>query len=77
MTHTCHAIGCSKPCPPSHLMCERHWFMVPVPLRRAVWAALRNRQGNPKDPTWLATAKAAIAAVVEEEKRVMSPRSQE
>lgn len=37
--HTCHAIGCTAPCPPRHLMCQRHWLMVSEQTRAAVCAA--------------------------------------
>jgi len=40
-THECAAEGCSEACPLAHLMCVRHYRMVPAPLRRAVWTAYR------------------------------------
>jgi hypothetical protein len=42
MTHNCAAIGCHTQVAASMLMCRRHWYMVPKPLRDLVWAAYRN-----------------------------------
>lgn len=36
---TCPIDGCQEPLPHQHLMCIRHWRMVPVNLRREVTAA--------------------------------------
>ena len=38
MTHWCRARGCSTQVPPKMLMCKRHWFKVPKPIRDAIWA---------------------------------------
>ncbi len=40
-THACAAAPCREACPPAHLMCVRHWRMVPMALRREIWTALR------------------------------------
>jgi hypothetical protein len=40
--HTCHAKNCNKAVPPKMFMCRRHWFMLPKPMRDAVW-----REYNP------------------------------
>jgi hypothetical protein len=75
--HTCHAKRCGKPVPPEMLMCRRHWFMVPLKLRRAVWREYRDGQCN-LDPlpskAWHAAADAAIKAVAEKEGIVMERR---
>jgi hypothetical protein len=65
--HTCHARGCTRRCPPEHLMCRAHWGMVPLRLQRAVWDAYRPGQCDDKQPSesWHEAADAAIAAVAE------------
>ena len=35
--HHCHARGCTAQVPPAHLMCARHWRMVPKELQTQVW----------------------------------------
>lgn len=63
--HTCHAIGCSTPCPPEYLMCPRHWRMVPYKFQRRVWATYRDGQCDDMNPSaeWHLAADAAICAV--------------
>lgn len=69
MPHTCHAENCTVPVPPKMLMCRRHWYMVPVALRRAVWAEYRPGQEIDKRPSadYMAVQRAAIEAVAEKE----------
>lgn len=69
MRHTCHATGCEVNVPPAMLMCKRHWYMVPRPLRDRVWRLYRPGQEIDKRPTreYLEAAEAAIAAVAEAE----------
>jgi hypothetical protein len=73
MSHRCHAIGCDVEVHPSLLMCRRHWFMVPKPLRKDVWRLYQKGQEVTKEPSreYLAAAKAAIAAVAACEGRQM------
>ncbi len=63
--HRCHAVNCDVQVPPKLLMCRRHWYMVPKPLRDAVWAEYRAGQEVRKDPsrTYLKVAGQAIAEV--------------
>jgi len=70
MAHRCHANGCEVEVPPKILMCRRHWFMVPIALREAVWASYRPGQEIDKRPTaeYLDAADAAIAAVAGSER---------
>lgn len=70
MPHLCHAQGCRKSVHPRMLMCPKHWYMVPKPLRDAVWAAYVPGQERRKDPTneYLEAAQTAIAAVADKEK---------
>lgn len=65
MTHRCHAIRCEVEVDPGLLLCKRHWFMVPKPLRKAVWHHYRKGQEVDKRPSreYLAAADAAIKAV--------------
>jgi len=61
--HTCHAIGCKEPCSPKHLMCMRHWNMLPAPRKRSVLREYRPGQceNNPTpSPQWHDAADAAI-----------------
>ena len=69
MSHTCHAIGCQKPVPPSMLMCKPHWFMVPADLRSDVWRTYVPGQEITKTPTraYCAAARAAEIAVAKKE----------
>ena len=39
LTHECPAPLCTEQIEPDMLMCPRHWYQVPKPLRRAVWIA--------------------------------------
>ena len=67
MNHQCHARGCEIEVDPALLMCRRHWFMVPPPLRREVWRTYRPGQEDDKLPSdeYLLAARAAIEAVPE------------
>lgn len=69
--HICHAINCETPCPPRHLMCARHWRMVPRNLQLDVWAMYEPGQETTKTPTpeYLDAAIAAINAVATKEGR--------
>ena len=44
-SHECPATGCAKDVGADQLMCPRHWYMVPRPLRNAVWSAWRYGAG--------------------------------
>jgi len=65
VSHNCHARRCKVPVPPRMLMCRRHWYMVPAPLRQAVWDRYRPGQEIDKNPSeeWHRAADAAINAV--------------
>lgn len=71
MPHTCHAIGCNVEVPARLLMCPRHWRLVPVVLKDAVWKTYRPGQERDKQPSpaYLQVAKAAIEAVRAHEER--------
>lgn len=50
--HHCHWPGCEKQVPPAMWGCDKHWFTLPVDLRRKVWAAYEPGQeveGTPSD----------------------------
>jgi hypothetical protein len=38
----CPVPGCAEPVDPARLMCRRHWYLVPRPLRNRVWATWRS-----------------------------------
>lgn len=65
MTHHCHARGCTEPLRPELLMCSKHWKMVPMDLKKLVWANYRPGQSDDKNPSprYVEAAKAAIEAV--------------
>jgi hypothetical protein len=69
--HECHAIGCTVSVPPRMLMCRKHWYMIPKPLRDAVWATYVPGQEIRKDPTdeYMDAHLAAVRAVAEKEGR--------
>lgn len=62
MTHQCPGPDCAEQVDPSVLMCPRHWYQVPKPLRRAVWVAWARGTGA-GSPAHRAAMRAAIAAV--------------
>jgi len=62
MTHECPAPVCTEQVAPDMLMCPRHWYLVPKPLRSAVWAAWRHGAGA-GSPAHQAAIRAAISAV--------------
>jgi hypothetical protein len=62
LTHECPAGLCTEQVDPDMLMCPRHWYQVPKPLRRAVWTAW-HRGAGAGSPAHRAAMRAAIAAV--------------
>ena len=62
LTHECPAPVCTEQVDLDMLMCPRHWYLVPKPLRRAVWIAWRRGAGA-GSPAHRAAMRAAIAAV--------------
>ena len=62
MSHECPAKGCTQAVSPSMLMCRPHWYMVPRPLRNAVYSAWADGRGA-GTPAHRAAILAAIAAV--------------
>ena len=61
-THQCPAPACTEQVGADMLMCPRHWYRVPEPLRRAVRIAW-NRGAGAGSPAHVAAMRAAIAAV--------------
>ncbi len=51
MKHLCHWPGCEIEVPPKLWGCSKHWFSLPVGLRRAIWATYRPGQEITKDPS--------------------------
>ena len=45
MSHECPANGCTAAVSGSMLMCRPHWYMVPKPLRNAVYSAWADGDG--------------------------------
>lgn len=78
--HHCHARNCKLKVPPEMLMCKRHWFMVPMPIRNRVWKHYRKGQCDDMRPSeeWLEAANDAIAAVYKAERaRAIRKRDEE
>lgn len=67
--HHCHARGCTIAVPPAMFMCKRHWFMLPKPMRDAIWQTYRKGQEIDKSPSaaYLDNARAAILWLAEKE----------
>lgn len=61
-THECPATGCTREVREDMLFCRGHWYMVPVPLRNAVWSAWQHRAGA-GTAAHAAAIRAAIRAV--------------
>lgn len=70
MSHRCPANGCTRTVSPAMLMCRPHWYMVPKPLRDAVWNAWGGGAGAGTAPH-----QAAILAAVEAVDRTLAQRS--
>ena len=60
--HRCPIGDCTAQVPRERLMCPRHWYQVPKPLRRAVWIAWNHGAGA-GTPAHRAAMRAAIAVV--------------
>lgn len=60
MSHTCPAPDCTRNVADDMLMCSRHWYQVPGPIRRAVWSAWANGAG-----IWSPAHQAAIRKAIE------------
>jgi hypothetical protein len=46
VNHECPAEGCTRTVNVSMLLCRPHWFMVPRPLRNAVWVTWADGAGE-------------------------------
>jgi len=70
--HTCHAIDCDTLIPPHLHMCKKHWYMVPLILRRRIWNAYRKGQEIDKLPSimYIEAAKDSINAVAVKEGKI-------
>lgn len=49
--HHCHWPGCTRACPPAKWGCSKHWFTLPVALRRRIWQTFRPGQEVSKTPS--------------------------
>lgn len=59
--HTCHWTGCSTAVPPKLWGCAKHWFALPVAIRKSISTAYRPGQEITKNPSaeYLAAAQKA------------------
>lgn len=64
---TCAAGGCGVSC--VHLMCTRHWYMVPPRIRLRLW---RHHDEDSKE--WSAAVDAAVDAVALRERQLVEKR---
>lgn len=62
---TCPIDGCEKQHKRNMLMCRDHWYMVPKPLRDALWSAYRT-EGVFSDE-YMEARQACIGAVEQKE----------
>lgn len=62
MTHRCPGPACTEQAGHDQLMCPRHWYLVPKPMRRALYIAWSRGTGA-GSPAHQAAMRAAIAAV--------------
>jgi hypothetical protein len=60
--HECPATRCALHVAPGKLMCRTHWYMVPAPIRTAVWDAWAGGM-NAGSPSHRAACADAIEAV--------------
>jgi hypothetical protein len=49
--HGCHWPGCERKVPPAMWGCTRHWYALPLDLRRRVWRAYQPGQEETKRPS--------------------------
>ncbi len=74
--HRCHAEGCEDTCPSDHLMCRRHWGLIPYKLRLSLGSIYRPGGDVALRLTeeYTAAARAAILAVAELERQPPKPK---
>ena len=66
--HTCHALGCTAPCPPRMFMCRTHWYMLSVGERDEVWRHYtpgQERDWSKVTPEYLEATMRIIQALAE------------
>lgn len=51
MTHFCHWPDCDIPVPPKMWGCKKHWFMLPLRIRKLIWSTYRPGQETDKKPS--------------------------
>lgn len=56
----CPVSGCKEKREHNQVMCKRHWFQVPIELRRDIWAHARV---GVSCPSWAQACREAIAHV--------------
>lgn len=61
--HVCPGPDCQLRVPPHQLMCRRHWYQVPPPLRREVNAAWAAKQAQARGAN--SRHREAMAAAIE------------
>jgi hypothetical protein len=65
MTHACPGPECKRDnIPDEYLMCSTHWYQVPKPLQRAVWAAY-NKGAGVGSPALRAAQLAAVRSLLQ------------
>jgi hypothetical protein len=63
MNHHCHALGCSRACPPRWLMCRPCWSLVPGDIQAEVYRTVGLRERTAVDETWAPWWRAQARAI--------------
>lgn len=59
---TCPVTGCGRTKGAYHLVCGRHWFLVPIARRNEIWRLYRQANGS------IAHREASLEAIAEVER---------
>lgn len=72
--HHCHWPDCTAKVPPAMWGCKRHWYALPLTLRRAIWRTYRPGQEIDKRPSaeYLAVAASVQAWIANNSKDLFS-----
>ena len=62
--HTCHWPGCDLQVAPALWGCKRHWYMLPIHIRKRIWATYKI--GQERGDARVSSAYVAVAREAEE-----------
>jgi hypothetical protein len=63
MKRTCPVTGCASGCGADQLVCKRHWFKLPKPVRDEIWRLWRNERGSTEQRTFALDAVRQLNAI--------------